>query len=151
MSMSELVVGKNLGPSSWFTVDQARINRFAEATDDYQWIHVDPVRSATGPFGTTIAHGWLTLALVAPFTFELLPLEDVAVINYGADRVRFPAPLPAGGRIRARFEIVGVDEVDLGVTQLRVAATIESDRGDKPVCVATLLFRVSPPPEGSKR
>jgi acyl dehydratase len=129
-----------LGPSSWLEVDQSRVNAFADATMDHQWIHVDPERAAEGPFGTTIAHGWLTLSLMAPFSEELLPLEASATVNYGVNRVRFPSPVPVGSRLRATFEIVSVDPLDGGV-QLTVRATVERDGSEKPVCVAELVYR----------
>jgi acyl dehydratase len=141
MKVDEVRLGLELGPSEWRTVDQRRIDAFAEATDDLQWIHVDRERAAQGPFGTTIAHGYLTLSLLVPFAYELLPVEDARlVINYGLDRVRFPAPLPAGSRIRARFRVDARDEVDGGV-QVRLAATVEREGQEKPVCAAELLFR----------
>ena len=133
--------GLELGPSEWREVTQERIDAFAAATDDPQWIHVDPERAAAGPFGTTIAHGYLTLALLVPFSYELLPVDDAALsINYGLNRVRFPAPLPSGSRVRARFRVESVEEV-AGGTQVTMAATVERDGAEKPVCVAELVFR----------
>jgi acyl dehydratase len=142
--MSELrdLVGRELEPSDWLEVTQARIDAFADATDDHQWIHVDPVRAAEGPFGTTIAHGFLTLSLCAPLLSRALAGVSTSgmSINYGANKVRFPAPLPAGSRIRARVTIVSVDEVP-GGEQMVAVATIERERSDKPVCVAELVTR----------
>lgn len=140
MEIDDLTPGLTLGPSAWIDVDQARIDRFAEATEDRQWIHVDPARAADGPFGATIAHGYLTLSLLAPFAYELLPVDSSMTVNYGLDRVRFPAPVPAGSRIRATFQVADATPID-GGAQVKVAATIERDGGEKPVCVAELLFR----------
>src|SRR5919197_5355419 len=134
-------IGDEFGPSEWLEIDQERINRFAEATDDPQWIHVDPVRAAEGPFGTTIAHGFLTLSLIVPAAYALLPIDDAsAAINYGLNKVRFPAPVPIGSRTRTRLRIDNVAELDGGV-QVTIVATVEREGGDKPVCAAELLFR----------
>lgn len=133
--------GDEYGPSGWLEVTQERVNLFAEATGDPQWIHVDPVRAAEGPFGTTIAHGFLTLSLLVPLAVEALPRGDWRLsVNYGTNKVRFPAPVPVGSRIRARFHVESVDEV-AGGEQAVVVATVERDGGDKPVCVAELIFR----------
>lgn len=128
--------------SGWREVAQERIDRFAEATDDPQWIHVDPERAAAGPFGTTIAHGFLTLSLVVPLFEEALPELDgyALTVNYGLNRVRFTAPVPSGSRIRGRFRIVAVEDVP-GGEQLRVDVTIEREGEEKPACVAEALFR----------
>src|SRR5215217_7396768 len=108
----EQLVGEELGASDWHLVDQERVNAFAEVTGDHQWIHVDPERAASGPFGGTIAHGFLTLSMLPQSTFELMHVEDAsAAINYGLDKVRFPAPVPVGSRIRATFRIAEVGEV----------------------------------------
>jgi len=142
--MSELaeLIGKELGPTDWFEVDQARIDGFAEATDDPQWIHVDPVKAAEGPFGTTIAHGFLTLSLCVPLMTQALGLTGYRMgVNYGVNKVRFPAPVPSGSRIRARFEVQSVDEV-AGGEQGVVLATVEREGGEKPVCVAELVLRM---------
>ena len=112
MSALTDLIGKELGPTEWFEVDQARIEEFARATDDPQWIHVDPVRAAEGPFGTTIAHGFLTLSLCVPLMSQTLQLTGYTMgINYGVNRVRFPAPLPSGSRVRATFTVQSVEEV----------------------------------------
>jgi acyl dehydratase len=133
--------GLELGPSAWREVSQERIDAFAAATDDPQWIHVDPERAASGPFGTTIAHGYLTLALLVPFASELLPVEGAELtVNYGLNRVRFPAPVPSGSRIRARCRVEAVEAV-AGGTQVTLAATVEREGGEKPVCAAELVFR----------
>jgi acyl dehydratase len=139
--VEEVRPGLELGPSEWRDVTQERIDAFAAATDDPQWIHVDRERAAAGPFGTTIAHGYLTLALLVPFSYELLQVEDAPLtLNYGLNRVRFPAPLPSGSRVRARFRVERVEEV-AGGTQVTMAATVECEGAEKPVCVAELVFR----------
>jgi acyl dehydratase len=133
--------GDVYGPSSWIEITQAKIDGFAAATDDHQWIHVDPERAKEGPFGTTIAHGYLTLSLLPVASYEVVPRQGGSMsINYGLNRVRFPAPVPVGSRVRATFEVVGVDEEDWG-GQATMKATIERDGGDKPVCVAEIVFR----------
>jgi len=135
------LVGQEL-LSDWFEIDQGRINDFAGATNDSQWIHVDPEQAAAGPFGTTIAHGYLTLSLVVPLFAEALPpLEGYGMtLNYGLNRVRFTSPVPVGSRIRGRFRVEDVEEVAHG-EQLRVAVTIELEGSEKPACVAESLFR----------
>jgi len=135
------LVGQEL-LSGWREVSQARIDLFAEATDDPQWIHVDPERAAAGPFGTTIAHGFLTLSLVVPMFEEALPPLDgySLTVNYGLNRVRFTAPLPSGSRIRGRFRVESVEDVT-GGEQAKVAVTVEREGHEKPVCVAEALFR----------
>ncbi len=135
------LAGAELGPSSWLDVTQERVDAFATATHDSQWIHVDPERAAAGPFGGPVAHGFLTLSLVVPMLDEVLPATGRATINYGVDRVRFPAPVPCGSRIRGRFRVEDVAAV-AGGSQLRIVATIERDGGEKPVCVAELLVRI---------
>ena len=128
--------------SGWRELDQARIDLFAQATDDPQWIHVDAARAAAGPFGTTIAHGFLTLSLVVPLFDEALPPLDgyALTVNYGLNRVRFTAPVPVGSRIRGRFRVEAVDEIP-GGEQLTVAVTVELEGSEKPACVAEALFR----------
>jgi acyl dehydratase len=134
-------VGEHIGWTDWREIDQDRVNLFADATDDHQWIHVDEERAASGPFGGTIAHGYLTLALAAPMMSELVEVEGVAMgINYGLDRVRFPAPVPVGSRIRAGGEIAEVTDVTGGV-QAKVLLTFEIENGEKPACVAEVLVR----------
>jgi acyl dehydratase len=136
------LLGKELGPTDWFEVDQQRIDLFAKATDDPQWIHVDPERAAQGPFGTTIAHGFLTLSLCVPLMTKTLQLDGYRMgINYGVNRVRYPAPLPSGSRIRATFTVQSVEEVQ-GGEQGVVLATVEREGGEKPVCVAELVLRM---------
>ena len=131
-------MGTELGPTSWLDVTQERIDAFAAATSDPQWIHVDPDRAAAGPFGTTIAHGFLTLSLCVPMLSEVLPPSDGMVLNYGVDRVRFPAALLSGGRIRGRFRVVSVDETPKGDRGV-IEATVEYDAAETPVCVAELV------------
>jgi len=141
MSSYTELVGKELGPTEWFEVDQERIDLFARATDDPQWIHVDPEKAAEGPFGTTIAHGFLTLSLCVPLMSKTLSLTGYRMgINYGVNRVRFPAPLPSGSRIRATFTVQSVEEVP-GGDQAVVLAIIEREGSEKPVCVAELVSR----------
>jgi acyl dehydratase len=130
-----------LGPSRWLQVTQERIDAFAAATEDAQWIHVNRQRAAEGPFGTTIAHGFLTLSLLPELWFEVFGDGGYRVtINYGLNRVRFPAPVPVDSRVRATFRIVDVTAVD-GGAQAVIAATIEGDGSEKPVCAAELVFR----------
>jgi len=133
--------GDTYGPTSWIDVDQARIDAFADATGDHQWIHVDPERAAAGPFGTTIGHGYLTLSLLPAMSYEVVPRQDGGMaINYGLNRVRFPAPVPSGSRVRGTFEVKEIVEEDWGF-QATMAAVVEREGGDKPVCVAELVFR----------
>ncbi|MFQ6326050.1 MaoC family dehydratase [Nocardia sp. CWNU-33] len=133
--------GAELGVSRWIEIGQDRIDAFAEATEDRQWIHVDPERAATGPFGTTVAHGYLTLSLLPPIMADLMVVTDAAArVNYGLNTVRFPSPVPAGSRIRGRARIVSVEEVRGGL-QAVVRVTIEREGGDKPACVAEYIVR----------
>jgi acyl dehydratase len=137
-ALSELV-GAEFGPTSWIEMTQERIDAFAVATDDPQWIHTDPARAAEGPFGTTIAHGFLTLALCVPMLYEVLPERGgTMTVNYGTNRVRFPAPVPAGGRIRGRFRVREVELTPNG-ERATIEATVECDAVDKPVCAAELV------------
>jgi acyl dehydratase len=132
------LLDRQLGPSSWRDVAQERIDAFADATDDPQWIHIDRERAAAGPFGTTIAHGFLTLSLCVPMLDELLPASEGLVLNYGVDRVRFPAPVPSGRRIRGRFRVVSVEETERG-ERATIEAVVECEGVEKPVCVAQLV------------
>ena len=135
------MIGKHLGHSNWHTIDQDQINRFADATGDHQWIHVDAERAKAGPFGTTIGHGYLTLSLVPIFVFQLLKVEGAKlVVNYGLNKVRFPAPVPAGSRVRMGAEVAGVEPVAGGV-QVTLSASFEIENQPKPACVAEILFR----------
>ena len=139
--MAGLEPGAEFGPSSWVEVSQARIDAFAEATGDHQWIHVDRERAAAGPFGTTIGHGYLTLSLLPAMSYEVVPRQEGGMgINYGLNRVRFPAPVPSGSRVRGTFRVDSVDEVDGGF-QATMTATVEREGADKPVCVAEVVFR----------
>ncbi|HLV58310.1 MAG TPA: MaoC family dehydratase [Natronosporangium sp.] len=133
--------GTDLGYTDWMEVDQSRIDKFADATGDHQWIHVDPQRAAAGPFGTTIAHGYLTLSLLPALLAGKLRVEGTRMaVNYGLNRVRFPAPVPSGSRVRARVEVVEVTEVE-GGAQVVAKVTVEREGGDKPVCVAETVTR----------
>jgi acyl dehydratase len=135
------LVGAEIGVSDWITVDQARIDQFAQATGDHQWIHVDPVRAAAGPFGATIAHGYLTLSLLPKIFETAIAIDDVRMgVNYGLNRVRFPAPVLVGSRLRGRLRLLAYDALPDGA-QLTTEVTIERDGGDKPVCVAQALSR----------
>ena len=135
------LAGRDLGTTDWVEVSQADIDAFAAATGDHQWIHVDPERARSGPFRTTIAHGYLTLALLPPLFAKLLTVERVSMgINYGLNRVRFPSPLPSGSRVRLTATLVDVTPVEGGV-QVTVDATLERDGGEKPACVAQAVYR----------
>ncbi|MDR3079954.1 MAG: MaoC family dehydratase [Streptomyces sp.] len=134
-------VGEQLGYSDWLEIDQKRIDLFADATGDHQWIHVDPEKAARGPFGTTIAHGYLTLSLLPLFGPQLLQVEGVKMgVNYGTNKVRFPAPVPVGSRLRSTATITSVEDVPGGV-QVSVAFVVEREGGDKPVGVAESVVR----------
>jgi acyl dehydratase len=134
-------VGKELGTSSWIEVDQDWINGFADATDDHQWIHVDVDRAKDGPFGQTIAHGYLTLSLLIPMWTNILEVRDVhTIVNYGLNKVRFPSPVPSGSRIRAQATLVGLEAIP-GGAQLTVDILVERQGNNKPACVAQLVFR----------
>jgi len=133
-------VGDTYGPSSWVDVPQSRIDAFADATGDHQWIHVDAERASKGPFGTTIAHGYLTLSLLPAASYEVVPRSGRMGINYGLNRVRFPAPVPVDSRVRATFEVLSVERLE-GSAQVTMKATVECEGGDKPVCVAEVVFR----------
>lgn len=134
-------VGGRLGYSDWLAVDQRRVDLFADATGDHQWIHVDPERAAAGPFGTTIAHGYLTLSLLPVLVPQVFRVEGVRMgLNYGTDKVRFPAPVPVGSRLRATAVLQKVAEAGGGV-QVTAAVTVEREGGDKPVCVAESVSR----------
>jgi acyl dehydratase len=135
-------IGSEIGLSDWFEVSQERIDTFADATGDHQWIHVDPERAARGPFGTTIAHGYLTLSLLPVLSQGVTSVDGVRMgVNYGLNKVRFPAPVPAGSRVRARFELLSVDDIE-GGAQLVSRVTVEREGGDKPVCVAEAVSRI---------
>lgn len=134
-------VGEQLGHSDWLEIDQKRIDLFAEATGDHQWIHVDPEKAATGPFGTTIAHGYLTLSLLPTLVPQVMRVDQAKMgINYGTNKVRFPAPVPVGSRLRATAVVKEVTEAGGGI-QVTTAVTVEREGGDKPVCVAESVSR----------
>jgi acyl dehydratase len=134
-------IGKEFGTSSWVDVDQARINGFAHATDDHQWIHVDVDRAKDGPFGETIAHGYLTLSLLIPMWTNILEVRDVHTkVNYGLNKVRFPSPVPSGSKIRAHATLTRFEAIP-GGAQLTIDILVERQGGDKPACVAQLVFR----------
>jgi acyl dehydratase len=144
MDMASLrdAAGRQLGQTDWQEMTQERVNQFADATDDHQFIHVDVERAKETPFGGTIAHGYLTLSLVAAVMGELMHVSDAKMaINYGLDRVRFPAPLPVGKRWRGSAEIVEVNEVPGGL-QVKSRCTVEVEGGEKPACVAETLTRI---------
>jgi acyl dehydratase len=136
------IVGQPLADSQWIVVDQHRIDAFADATSDHQWIHVDPARAAAGPFGVTIAHGFLTLSLLPHLLHEAFAIDDVRMgLNYGLNRVRFPAPVPVGSRLRARFKLLAFEPLADGAAQLTLEASVESEAKAKPVCVAEMVTR----------
>jgi acyl dehydratase len=137
----EALVGSPIGTSDWLTVDQARIDQFAVVTGDDQWIHVDPVRAAAGMFGTTVAHGFLTLSLLPFFGRSSYKIDGIRMsVNYGLNRVRFPAPVPVGSRLRAHYKLVSFEPIEGGV-QMVTEVTIEREGQVKPVCVAETVSR----------
>ena len=134
-------VGRHLGWSPWVEITQERIDLFAGATGDHQWIHVDPERAAAGPFGSTVAHGYLTLSLVNQLLPQVVEVSGVSMgINYGVDRVRFPSPVPVGSRLRAGVELTAARDVPDGI-QTTMVVTMEMEGSDKPACVAECLSR----------
>jgi acyl dehydratase len=147
------LAGTTLGPTSWHEVTQDQVDTFAEATGDHQWIHTDPVRAATGPFGGTIAHGYLTLSLIIPLWSDLLDLRDIRTrVNYGLNKVRFPAPVPVGGKVRLTAELAAADRLTDDCVQTTVDFTVELEGGPtvsdvrsassaKPAVVAQALYR----------
>ncbi len=141
LSDLQQLVGQDLGRSDWFTVDQAKIDAFAHATGDQQWIHVDPQRAAAGPFGATVAHGFLTLSLLPLMSASAFEVQDTRMgVNYGLDRVRFPAPLLVGSRVRGVFKLLRYEALD-GGAQLTTQVTMEREGSTKPVCVAESVAR----------
>jgi acyl dehydratase len=137
----QALVGQELGASDWITVTQQRIDLFAQATGDYQWIHLDAERAAAGPFGTTIAHGFLTLSLLPEMSASAFEVRDTRMgVNYGLGKVRFPAPVPSGSRLRGHFVLAKYEPIE-GGAQLTVQVTMEREGADKPVCVAESLAR----------
>ena len=136
------LTGRDLGHTDWLQIDQNRVDTFADATDDHQWIHVDPERAATGPFGGTIAHGYLTLALLIPLMTELLDVSGVRMsINYGLEKVRFPAPVPVGAKIRLKGRVASADKVAGDGVQITIDFTVEIEGSVKPACVARGIYR----------
>ena len=135
------MVGQEIGTGEWHAITQHQVNIFADATHDHQWIHVEPERAAKGPYGGPIAHGYLTLSFCPVFLDDVLKIDAVtAAVNYGVNKVRFPAPVPSGSRIRARFRVESVEPV-AGGTQAAIATTVEREGHDKPVCAAELVLR----------
>jgi acyl dehydratase len=137
-------VGSHLGYSDWHTVTQEQVDQFADATGDHQWIHVDPQRAAAGPFGGTIAHGYLTIALIPMLVGEIYRVDGLTMgVNYGSDRVRLPSPVPVGSRVRAGAELREVRSTPQGALAT-VRVTVEREGGDKPACVADTLSLLVP-------
>ena len=138
----ESKVGQELGVSDWILIDQARIARFADATGDHQWIHMDPAKAAAGPFGTIIAHGFLTLSLIPMMGATAYEIRGGRMgINYGLEKVRFPAPVPVDSRVRGRFVLLEYRPLPDDGAQFTVEVTMEREGGDKPVCVAQSVMR----------
>lgn len=135
------LVGSKIGTSPWVEITQDQIDGFADVTGDHQWIHTDPARAASGPFGTTIAHGYLTLSLLVPLLEEVMTVENrTSSINYGLDKVRFPAPVPVGSRLRMSATMAEATDVDSGV-QIKIDCVFEVDGQERPACVATAVLR----------
>jgi acyl dehydratase len=135
-------VGKPLGESQWLQVAQDRVNRFADATEDHQWIHVDADKAAKGPFGACIAHGYLTLSLISHFLPQIVQVRGVRMgINYGTDKVRFPSAVKVGARIRGRGELVAAEKTKDGAVQATIRVTVEIENEGKPACVADTISR----------
>jgi acyl dehydratase len=135
----EKAVGTHLGYSDWHEVSQRNIDLFAEATGDHQWIHVDPDKAKNGPFGGTIAHGYLTLSMIPAMVWEVYTVEGLKMgVNYGSNKVRFPAPVPVGSRLRAGVELLELDRGPKGA-QAVARVTVEREGGDKPVCIAETI------------
>ncbi len=143
--LKALAAGADLGRTGWLEVTQERVNTFADATDDHQWIHVDVERAKTGPFGGTIAHGYLTLSLLIPLFGELLEMRGIGMaVNYGLNKVRFPSPVPVGTKIRLAGRLASVEEVKGGGVEVLADFTVEVDGTDKPACVAQAVYRYYP-------
>jgi acyl dehydratase len=135
------LAGTDLGHSDWMEITQDRVNTFADATDDHQWIHVDPEKARTGPFKTTIAHGYLTLSLIIPLFNELLAINGIGMsLNYGLNKVRFPSPVPVGAKIRLHGTVSSVTEVKGDGVEMLMDFIVETDSGDKPACVAQAVY-----------
>ena len=137
-------IGKQLGVSDWLEIDQDRIDKFADATGDHQWIHVDPERAKDGPFGACIAHGYLTQSLVNFFLPQIVEVHGISMgVNYGADKLRFPAPVPVGSRIRGSAELIKAEEIK-GCIQSTVRVSVEIEGSDRPGCVIDTISRYYP-------
>ena len=140
----EAAVGTKLGESEWLTIDQDRINLFADATGDHQWIHVDPEKAKSGSFGCTIAHGYLTLSLVNLFLPQIVDVQGISMgVNYGSDKLRFPAPVKVNSRVRGVGELISVEQVKGGV-QAVIRVTVEIEGEDRPACVVDTISRYYP-------
>jgi acyl dehydratase len=143
VSSALAAIGQDLGATEWLTMTQDRIDKFADATGDHQWIHVDPVRSAAGPFGACVAHGYLTQSLASYFLPDLVRWNRLKMgLNYGCDKVRFPAPVRVGARIRGRGQVLAAVPVGLDGVQVSIRVTIEIEGGDKPACVVDTVSRL---------
>jgi acyl dehydratase len=141
----EGALGQHLGYSDWLEIDQARIDKFADATGDHQWIHVDPERAKDGPFGKCIAHGYLTQSLVNLFLPQIMEVQNISMgVNYGADKLRFPAPVPVGSRVRGGGELIKVEQVKNGAVQATVRVTVEIEGSERPGCVIETISRYVP-------
>ncbi|MDR6909329.1 acyl dehydratase [Rhodococcus fascians] len=139
----DAAVGQDLGTTGWITVHQRTIDKFADATGDHQWIHTDPERARSGPFGTTVAHGYLTLSILARLLPELFEVHGISMaVNYGLNKVRFPAPVPSGARIRATASVAAVEPAANNAVQLTLTATIEIAETAKPACVAEAVIQL---------
>jgi acyl dehydratase len=135
------LVGQEIATSDWITIDQHRIDLFADATGDHQWIHVDPVRAAAGPFGATVAHGFLTLSLLPEMSASAFHIEGSRMgVNYGLNRVRFPSPVPVGSRLRGHFKLLSYEAIE-GGAQMVIEVTMEREGSPKPACVAESIVR----------
>ena len=138
----EQAVGVEVGPGAWFTIDQSRIDGFADDTNDHQWIHVDTERAKAGPYGATIAHGFLTVSLVPYLVAQLRTIDNISRgVNYGMNKVRFPSPVRSGSRVRARMTITECDRIEDAAVQLVSRVTVEVEGSDKPACVCDLVSR----------
>ena len=139
------LVGQEVVVSDWTTITQEQVNQFAQATGDHQWIHVDVEKAKAGPFGGPIAHGYLTLSLLPQFFISSLKIEETRMgVNYGLNKVRFPAPVPVGSRLRGRMKLIKCEPIDQGGVQMTWETTVEREGGSKPVCVAESMARYYP-------
>ncbi len=133
----ENLVGQEIGVSDWVLIEQSRINQFAESTGDFQWIHVDPERAKSGPFGTTIAHGFLTLSLLPTLMNGAFQIEKFsAALNYGLNKVRFPSPVPVGSKLRGKFQLISWEKLEGNGAQLKLNMTVKCEGAGKPACIA---------------